>query len=31
MMQDMHGQGMGMHDHKGAHQHGQSKDDSSPK
>lgn len=30
MMQDMQNQGMG-HDHKGAHQHGQSKDDSSPK
>jgi hypothetical protein len=29
MMQE--GQGMGMHDHKGAHQHGQSKDDSSTK
>lgn len=31
MMQDMPGQGMGMHDHKGTHQHGQAKDDSSPK
>ncbi len=33
MMQDMHGdhKGMGMHDHKGGHDHGQSKDDSSPK
>jgi Spy/CpxP family protein refolding chaperone len=33
MMQDMHsqGKGMGMHDHKGGHTHGQSKDDSSPK
>ncbi len=31
MVQDMHNQGKGMHDHKGAHQHGQSKDDSSPK
>jgi protein CpxP len=31
MVQDMHNQGKGMHSHKGAHQHGQSKDDSSPK
>jgi hypothetical protein len=30
MMEDMHGQGKGMHDHKGP-QHGQDKNDSSPK
>ena len=31
MQQEGQGKGMGMHDHKGTHQHGQSKDDSSPK
>lgn len=31
MMQEGQGKGMGMHDHKDPHQHGQDKDNSSPK